>query len=142
MGSSSKSPPDGGLKSTPEPKIVTPTLELEVAHRAALYTVRIKEKWQDYKRLGDIDDAGTWLGAVLEHELTDDFREESLDGEKVLQGLSATVDEEDDLRVVLQHGQSGVAADIVDEVGELQHRRTWTESEAPSLLLCLPPRRY
>lgn len=104
-----------------------------MAHRAALYTVRVKEKWKDYKRLGDVDDAGTWLGAILEHELTDNFREESLDGEKVLQGLSATVDAEDDLRVVVQHGQSGVAADIVDEDGELQHRRTWTESE---LLRC------
>ena len=55
--------------------------------------------------------------------------------------MSADLDADDDLCVVVQHGQSGIAADIVDEELILQHRRTAVESE---LLRCcvvfrLPP---
>ena len=36
-----------------------------MAHRATLYSVRIKEKWHDYRPLGNIDEEGTWLSHVL-----------------------------------------------------------------------------
>lgn len=104
-----------------------------MAHRATLYSVRVKEKWNDYRPLGDIDDEGTWLADVLAHVLTDDFEQFSGNREKVLRGMSASLDNDGDLCAVVQHGQSGIAADIVDEELVLQHRRTATQSE---LLRC------
>jgi hypothetical protein len=104
-----------------------------MAHRAALYSVRVKEKWRDYRPLGNIDEAGTWLGDVIHGWITDGFEQYSLSQEKVVRGLDASFDADDDLCMALQHGQNGVAADIVDELMRLQHRRTADESE---LLRC------
>jgi hypothetical protein len=104
-----------------------------MAHRAALYLVRVKEKWHDYLPLGDLDGAGLDLGEVLGEQLGADFEQESHDGSKVVRGLDVAFDDDDDLCVALQHGQSGVAADIVDQGGEQRLRRVWTDSE---LLRC------
>src|SRR5689334_2649886 len=104
-----------------------------MAHRAALYIVRVKEKWHDYLQLGDLDGAGLDLGTVLEEQLGTDFEQQSYDGSKIVRGLDVEFDADDDLLVALQHGQSGVAADIVNQGGRQLLRRTWTDSE---LLRC------
>jgi hypothetical protein len=105
-----------------------------MAHRATFYIVRVKEKWRDYRPLGDIDDGGTYVGDVLREELgSPDFEQMSFDGSKVVRGMSADYDASGDLCVALQHGQSGVAALIVAEDGTERLRQTWTDSQ---LLRC------
>jgi hypothetical protein len=104
-----------------------------MAHRAALYIVRVKEKWHDYLPLGDVDGAGLDLGEILEEQLGAGFEQQNHDGSKIVRGLSASFDDDDDLCVALQHGQSGVAADIVNQGGRRRLRRIWTDSE---LLRC------
>lgn len=89
-------------------------------HRAGVYTVRVKRahKRKDrYRPFGDIDEVGTYLGDVLDRYLSaDDFLGISNDKSKVVQCEEVTLDGED-LRAVMLHGQSGVAADIYDAAG-------------------------
>jgi hypothetical protein len=88
-----------------------------VAHRAAVYTVRVKrarKRSDKYRSFGDIDEAGTYLGDRLLDYISDaGFEGASADGSKVVRCAEAELDG-DDLRAVMLHGQSGVAADIYD----------------------------
>jgi hypothetical protein len=102
-----------------------------MAHRVALYTVRVKERYQDYRLLGDIDQAGTYLLEALDSYLNG-FDIQSADGERVLRCVEYEVDNSD-LLATMQHGQSGVAADIVDQQGHQRLRQVWTDTQ---LLRC------
>ena len=91
-----------------------------MSHRAAVYTVRVhgRSKPSDTRLLGDIDDRGSSLLQVLA-KYVDGLKSESDDHLRVVRALSHAV-EGDELQLMLQHGQSGVAADIVSDAGELR----------------------
>lgn len=94
-----------------------------MAHRAAVYTVRVKrarKRTDKYRPFGDIDEAGTYLGDWLFDDLSDaDFEGVSVDGSKVVRCADAELDGED-LKAVMLHGQSGVAADIYNSAGSFR----------------------
>lgn len=95
-----------------------------MSQRAALYTVAVRPRSKRGQALplGDIDGIGTSLLAVLDGALAD-FAASSKDGARVVRSLSAAVDN-DDLFAVVQHGQNGIAADIVDPSGDIRLRQT------------------
>lgn len=95
-----------------------------MGHRAAVYTVRVKrahKRKDKFRPFGDIDDVtGTYLGDVLDRYLSAaDFEGISDDKTKIVECEEVTLDGED-LRAVMLHGQSGVAADIFDAAGEFR----------------------
>jgi hypothetical protein len=99
-----------------------------MAHRAALYTIRVKRAYKrkdKYRPFGDVDESGVYLGDVLEGYLSgDDFVGISNDRSKIVQCEEATLDGED-LQAVMLHGQSGIAADIFDSAGKFRiHQET------------------
>jgi hypothetical protein len=85
-----------------------------VSQRVSLYTVRLRAK-----RGGPQPLAG--LISMLASEL-DGFVEASEDGLRFVRAVSAKIDG-DDLFVLLQHGESGVAAQIVSPDGEVRLRQ-------------------
>jgi len=89
--------------------------------RAALYTVAVRPRRGDARPLGDIDGAGTALGAVLAGVL-DGFSVTSPDGSRLARTLTVAPDG-DDLFAVVQHGRRGVAADIVGPSGGVRLRQ-------------------
>jgi hypothetical protein len=86
-----------------------------VSQRAALYTVRVRAKRGAPVPLGDLLSV---LAALL-----DGFVQASEDGTRFVRSVSTEVDGED-LFVVLQHGESGIAAEIVDAAGGVRLRQT------------------
>ncbi len=85
-----------------------------MAHRAAIYTVCVHPlyKPQELKPLGDFADGhGGALAVRLNEYFNDDF--EVADDARTAQCTSSSV-VGDDVRLIVTHGQSGVAADIVD----------------------------
>lgn len=113
-----------------------------MSHRAAVYTVRVRKKRDtsgDHRLLGDIDEEGTSLRDLLQNYFAD-FTSTSVDETKVVRSVQSDVDG-DEVRLVTQHGQNGVAAEIVGPKGQLRHRQTPDETQ---LLRCgclfqLPP---
>lgn len=113
-----------------------------MSHRAAAYTIRVRPKRDrsgELRLLGDIDEEGTSLINVLENYFKD-LQSTSDDETKVVRCLTCDPDG-DELLLIAQHGQNGVAADIVDTEGELRLRQ---EPEDTQLLRCgavfrLPP---
>jgi hypothetical protein len=95
-----------------------------VSQRAALYTVAVRRRGRGGGSLplGDLDGAGTSLLSVLSDAL-DGFTEASGDGMRVVRSVSVRTDG-DDLFAVVQHGRSGVAADIVGPGGDVRLRQT------------------
>ena len=91
-----------------------------MGHRVAVYTVRVHKFFKpDVSRLlGDIDERGSRLISALDKYMVV-FESVSADESKVVQGLSSAI-EGDELHLMLQHGQRGVVADIVDPTGELR----------------------
>lgn len=102
-----------------------------MGHTAALYTVRVKKRFSDYQLLGGFDEDATSLLDVLGAYLPD-FEQEDADRERVVRCLSALT-EGDELVATMQHGQSGVAADIVDDQGDRQYRQVASDTQ---LLRC------
>ena len=100
-----------------------------MSQRAALYTVEVRPRARrgDPLPLGDLDGAGTSLAAVLAETLAG-FSESSKDGTRVVRALASRADA-DDLFAVLQHGLSGVAAEIVDPAGALRLRQSPSDVE-------------
>jgi hypothetical protein len=102
--------------------------------------VRVRKKRDKaYRLLGDIDEQGSSLLTTLRSYL-DQFQAVTEDGSKVVTALSVST-QNDDLVAMLQHGQNGVAADIVGPDGGLRHHQVPEESQ---LLRCgclfrLPP---
>ena len=113
-----------------------------MSHRAAVYTVRVRQKRDTsgtFRLLGDIDDQGTSLSAVLQGYFHD-FESISEDETKVVRTVQCDV-VGDDIQLLTQHGQNGVAADIVGPDGDLRLRQTPDDTQ---LLRCgclfrLPP---
>lgn len=92
-----------------------------MSHRAGVYRVQVKELRkpnEDSRLLGDIDNEGTQLAAVLDGFMPD-FESFSFDETRVVRALTSKIVGEE-LRVILQHGQNGVAATIVDGEGEFR----------------------
>lgn len=113
-----------------------------MSHRAAVYTVRVRRKRDtsgDLRLLGDIDEGGTSLRDVLGSYFTN-FTATSADGTKIVRSVQCDIDG-NEVRLITQHGQNGVAAEIVGPGGQLRHRQTPDETQ---LLRCgclfqLPP---
>jgi hypothetical protein len=109
-----------------------------MSHRAAVYTVRVRRKWdrsesKECRRLGDIDEQGTYLGDVFERYCADpDFQSVSADGTKVVRCVDCSMASEE-LLLTTQHGQNGLAADIVNASGQLRLRQTPDDTQ---LLKC------
>jgi hypothetical protein len=95
-----------------------------VTERAALYTVAVRprERGGQSLPLGDIDANGTKLSDVLGSVL-EGFSEASPDGSRVARALLVEADGED-LFTIIQHGQNGLAAEIVDAAGGVRLRQT------------------
>jgi hypothetical protein len=92
-------------------------------HRVAVHTVRTRRKRAEgYQLLGDIDNQGSSLMAILAGYLSD-LEAVNADETRSLRSTDASA-ERDEVFVVLRHGQTGLAADIVDKVGELRLRQT------------------
>ena len=92
-----------------------------MSHRAGLYKVQVKElrKPKDEARLlGDIDNQGTSLSAVLGGFMAN-FESVSFDETRIVRALGSTI-AGDELRIILQQGLNGVAATIVDGEGEFR----------------------
>lgn len=91
-----------------------------MGHTAAVYKVRVRGSGRgrttEFFPFGDIDDEGTDLAEVLIGYLNG-LVEESESREKTVSCTSATLTATRDLQVLLQHGQTGVAADIVGPGG-------------------------
>lgn len=115
-----------------------------MSHRAAVYTVRVRRKWdrsveKGSRLLGDIDEQGTYLRDVLEMYCRG-LEAVSADETKVVRCNECSV-EGDELLLTTQHGQNGLAADIVGASGDLLLRQTPDDTQ---LLRCgglfrLPP---
>jgi hypothetical protein len=95
-----------------------------VSERAALYTVSVRPRARGGQALalGDIDGKGSSLRDVLGSVLAG-FSETSTDGSRVARALLVEPDGED-LFTIIQHGQNGLAADIVDAAGGVRLRQT------------------
>jgi hypothetical protein len=91
-----------------------------MGHRAGLYTVRVRKKRarraEQPRLLGDFDEEGTSLAEAFGRLLQEGFRATS--GERTVACLEVRI-EGDDVFAVLQHGESGVAADIAGPEGSL-----------------------
>lgn len=105
-----------------------------MSHRAAVYMVQIRKKGvpsDDHRLLGDFDEDGNSLRDLLASYFTD-FKSTSADETKIVRATKCDINL-DEVRLVTQHGQNGVAAEIVDPNGELQHRQMPDETQ---LLRC------
>jgi hypothetical protein len=114
-----------------------------VSHRAGLYTVKVRpnRKPKDPPHLlGDIDGQGTALIDVLSGIAQGGLAVSTEDGLKAIACVSTTASG-DQLRLVVQHGQTGVAADIVDANGAPRiHQRVDDQHRVKcAALFILPP---
>jgi hypothetical protein len=113
-----------------------------MSHRAAIYTVRVRRRRDTsgtFCPLGDIDDNGASLLSAIDSYMLY-FESTSADGSKVVRCESSKA-EGDELLIIAQSGQKGVASDLMGPAGELRIHRTADDTE---LLRCgalfrLPP---
>jgi hypothetical protein len=107
-----------------------------VSHRAALYTVRVKQtpSKDDYKDLGDYNGHGAFVGDTLAKYL-ENLAVPNQDGTKLVVCESVTPAGEDgeELHLKLRHGENGVAAIISDDQGQERYRQRATDTQ---LLSC------
>jgi hypothetical protein len=113
-----------------------------MSHRAAIYTVRVRPRRDTsgiFRPLGDIDDNGVSLLAVIDAYMLD-FESTSADGSKVVRCENRKV-EGDELLIIAQNGQKGVASDLMSAAGTLRVHRTADDTELVrcGALLRLPP---
>jgi hypothetical protein len=104
-----------------------------VSQRAALYTVRLRAPDGGPRPpLGDLGDA---IAAAL-----DGLAETSPDGRRSLRVVDTERDG-DDLFAVLQHGEAGIAAEIVDAEGDIRLQRLPEDAQLVrcACLFRLPP---
>src|SRR5271154_915889 len=99
-----------------------------MSQRGSVYTLRLRPRGGEAQpSLGNLRD-------VLATEL-DGFVETSADGRRSLHVVQTQADG-DDLFVVLQHGEAGVAAEIVDAAGDVRLQRAPQEAQ-PLRCACL-----
>lgn len=110
-------------------------------HSAALYSVRVRPRGQrrPYKPLGDIDDVGTSLLEELERCLHP-FEQYSPDGQRLLRSRHADVSGHE-LLVMMEIGETRVAAEIFDRANSPRLRQTSTDTHylRCGVLFQLPP---
>jgi hypothetical protein len=90
-----------------------------MAHRAAIYSVCVHplHKPKELRPLGDFDEQGTSLAPRLNEYFNSNFEVE--DSPKTAQCVSSSL-AGDEVELIVTHGQSGVAADIVDTAGTVR----------------------
>jgi hypothetical protein len=100
-----------------------------VGHRAKIYTVRVRRKRdkKSFLPLGNFDDQGTSLIAVLADYLGD-FEASDQEETRKVRSSRVTLDG-DELFVSVLHGQTGMVADIVDKKGILRLRQTVDDTQ-------------
>ena len=100
-----------------------------MSHRAAVYTVKIHKRGDpsDLRLLGDLDGGGSALVDLLARSCAG-LEVKNSDGTKTIREVSTDVDVPDVLLMV-EHGESGVAADIVDPHGALRIRQHPEDSQ-------------
>lgn len=100
-----------------------------MAHKATAYTVRVRRKGEPgtFLPLGNIDGNGTYLLDVLADYLTD---LESFDADQTRSVRSIDLRRSgDELYLSTLHGQTGMAAEIVDKRGELLLRQSVDDTQ-------------
>lgn len=112
-----------------------------MGHRATVYTVRIRRKWETdgFLPLGNIDGNGTDLAGLLAEYLGS---LESFDAEETRSVQSSSVTRDGpELYVSVLHGQTGMVADIFDEEGDLRLHQTVSDTQKVrcGCLFRLPP---
>jgi hypothetical protein len=110
-----------------------------MTHRAAIYSVYVHPLYRpnELRRLGNFDKQGTSLAACLEGYFNTGFRVE--DGDRAAEVTSSSL-VSDEIELMVRHGLSGVAADIIDQKGKkrLRQRPEDTQEIACGGLLQLP----
>jgi hypothetical protein len=114
-----------------------------MGHRAAVYTVRVKrarKRTDKYRPLGNIDEAGTYIGEVLEGLLTDGFSVSNADESKMVGCDFAELDGQD-LKAAMLHGESGFVSDLFDQHGKLKAHQVAPDTQQVrcGVLFRLPP---
>ena len=116
-----------------------------MSHRAALYTVRVKRKrHSEFCLLGDIDGGGQSLidfvaQCVIDMDLPPG------EGDRLVRHLDIGEIEgavsDDEFATMLQHGETGLAADLVDEHGDQKVRQVSSDTHLVrcACLFRLPP---
>lgn len=99
-----------------------------MSHRAAIYSVRVHKrgKPKEPAPLGDIDEQGKYLGAVLDATFRDGFAADG--GEKAVRCSNSKLEGED-LQLSFHHGERGVVADIMNINDELRLRQESTDTQ-------------
>lgn len=101
-----------------------------MSHRAAIYNLHVYEKGkpQSLVPLGNIDGEGTYLGDFLKSMFDDTFMAVNEDTEVAVECLEARLDGED-LRMVFNRGESGLAGDVMDADGQFRMRVNPTDTQ-------------
>src|SRR5688500_18890335 len=94
-------------------------------HRANLYTVRVHRAYQpaDERLLGSMNDAGDSLLDFIDHAMDNFAAQNALSGKTVTCARRQLDVDGDELFLVLQDGETGTAADILDPGGALRIRQ-------------------
>lgn len=102
-----------------------------MGHRVSLYTVQVRpkrDKSADFRLLGDIDNNGTSLADVLSTYMDTDFEVVNAENTTSLRCETAIV-QGDEVFATFLHGQTGVAADIVNKEGDLRIRQSIDDTQ-------------
>jgi len=91
--------------------------------------VRPKRKPDQYLPLGAIDAAGTRLLAVISDIMGNNFEATRADGERSVWCENITPYGAEELFLGLQHGETGVAADIFDRTGQFRLRQAVDDTQ-------------
>jgi hypothetical protein len=114
-----------------------------MTHRVALYTVQVRRKRDksgDFLPFGDINKEGANLLESIRGYLADHFEVANEEGTRVLQCENVEI-ERSELFAMFRHGLTGVAADIIDKLGDLRIRQSIDDTSRVlcGALLQLPP---
>lgn len=98
---------------------------MSVSHRAAIYSVRVypaRKRKPDLRPLGDYDESGTWLGDTFTDLLGSKFAVTNKDEDRTALCRSVAVDGHE-VRMLCEHGMSGMVAQIIDQNGNEKTRQ-------------------
>jgi hypothetical protein len=109
-----------------------------MSHRATIYNVRVHKRNHpsEFVPLGDLDENGRYLGDVLVELLDPNtFEAVSADNDREVRCSKRQLvgHDKDDLRVVLNPGERGIRADIMEPNGQIGFKQT---AEHTQLLTC------
>jgi hypothetical protein len=100
-----------------------------MTHRGALYMVQVRPKWhtQDFRPLGDIDQAGTSLIDWLDTSFSD-FEWTRADGERQAVCTAREFVDDDELFLSFEYGETGLVAEI-RRAGKLRYRQSVDDTQ-------------